>query len=507
MKAPLRIREVGGLPPLACRSERVLVVDLNNFSSFPTLAIGILVASLRNVGFDVELLSPLAHDVVAASRERAERRRDHIARRIHLSTSPTFRRLRDNLRRLQESWRRRPHRKVLSTSERVIATKPDVVLLSAYLQHYNTVAEIGRMCAKAGVPLLLGGPVFNYEETADAWRLISGLTAIVGAEVDLTLPDIVSTVISGGDLLRFEGVTLPDGRRGAPSRPFRKLAESPVPDFTDFPWDRYPVRVVPLMASRGCQWDRCNFCSDVVSVSGRTFRSRPAESVLQEMREQARRHATGNFLFLDLKLNSNPNLLRGIVEEVQHHVPGAQWIGTVHVDTRNDNGLSRGELKAAVRAGMRRVSFGLETGSQRLLDAMDKGSTVEGNAEFLRNAFEAGLSVRCTMFKGYPGETARDLELTRDFLEKNGRYIDRIRMNEFSIMNGTPLQAAIQAGHAQYANIKVFESDRRNARTRYVNVETGGRAYRRAKAAVLRQVFEINRRPIRSSARAFDGLM
>jgi radical SAM superfamily enzyme YgiQ (UPF0313 family) len=150
------------------------------------------------------------------------------------------------------------------------------------------------------------------------------------------------------------------------------------------------------------------------------------DSVIHEMREQARRHSTTNFLFLDLKLNSNPNLLRGIVENVQRNVRGAQWIGTVHVDGRSDNGLSRGELRAAVAAGMRRVSFGLESGSQKMLDAMDKGCTVERNSEFIRTAHEAGLSVRATMFKGYPGETAEDIELTAQFLEKHADYIGRI---------------------------------------------------------------------------------
>ncbi len=412
LKAPKTVKAGYGVLRTSTERERVLIIDLNNFSTFPTLAIGILVASLRNVGFEVELISPLAHDIVAASREHPETWRDHLARRIHLSTSPSFRRVRDRLRRLREQWRQRKHQKVVSTAQDAIASKPDIVLLSAYLEHFDSVRALGELCRAAGIPLLLGGPVFNYPETADFWRSIPGLTAIVGAEVDLTLPEIVSSAISGGDLLQFSGVTLPDGRTGSPAMPLRNLNSSPVPDFTDFPWDRYPVRVVPLMASRGCQWDRCTFCSDIISVSGRTFRTRSAESVMHEVREQAKRHATGNFLFLDLKLNSNPALLRGIVENMQRSVPGAQWIGTVHVDTRKDNGLSRGELREAVRAGMRRVSFGLETGSQRLLDAMDKGSTVEGNAEFLRDAHDAGLSVRCTMFKGYPGETSEDLEAT-----------------------------------------------------------------------------------------------
>jgi len=499
--------EAGRLAPANVRRHKVLVVDLNNFSTFPTLAIGILLASLRNSGFEASLLSPLAFDVPAGERERADTFFDHVARRLHFSADGPMRAVRD-LARAGYYWRQnRPHPRVLSAVGRALEARPDALLLSAYLQHYETVRALANLARKHGVPVLLGGPVFNLPEVADAWRTIPGLAAVVGAEVDADLPEIVRTVCEGGDLLAFDGVVAPDGRRSSAAKPFRRLDETLVPDFTDFPWDRYRVRIVPMMAGRGCQWDRCTFCSDVSSVSGRTFRNRSLEHVMHEMREQSRRHQTGNFLFLDLKLNSNPNLLRGIVENVQRNVRGAQWIGTVHVDQRRDNGLSRGELRAAVSAGMRRVSFGLESGSQRMLDAMDKGCTVEGNAEFIRNAYEAGLSVRCTMFSGYPGETGRDLELTADFLEAHGRYIDRIRFNAFSIQEGTRIHERLRQDPDAYPAISLGRADARYGRSRYLNRDERSPAFRRARRRVLKAVYAINRRKIRSSARAFDGLM
>jgi radical SAM superfamily enzyme YgiQ (UPF0313 family) len=354
--------------------------------------------------------------------------------------------------------------------------------------------------------LVLGGPVFNMQSTSEAWRLLPGLTAIIGAESDLVLPQILQAVRSNSDLLVFDGVLLPDGRRSRPALPLRDLDEIPIPDFSDFPWDKYRVRVVPVMAGRGCQWNRCTFCSDIASASGRTFRTRSVESVLNELATQAKRYQTTNFMFLDLKLNSYPSMFRGIVENIQSYVPGAQWIGTVHVDQRHDNGLSPADLRTAVAAGMRRVSFGLESGSQRMLDLMDKGSSVRGNSEFIHNAHEAGLSVRCTMFKGYPGETAEDLELTADFLEKHTRLIDRIRYNDFSIHEDSIIYADLLKNPAAFSPLTITERDERNGRLHYVNKATGT-AYRRANARVLRAVYAINKRPVRLSAQAFDGLM
>lgn len=486
---------------------RVLIVDLNNLCTYPTLAIGLLTASLRGAGYQVQVLSPLAHDVVGAPREHPETLKDHLIRRVQLSTSPSFRLAQGAIRSARAAWRNRPHPKVVEMAGKALAERPDVVLLSAYLQHHPSVVALAALAKQAAIPVLLGGPVFNNPEITRTWLRIPGVTAIFGGEADVTLPQLVEAVLDGEDLLRFPGMTLSDGRRAPGAPPLRPLEATPIPDFTDFPWDRYPVRVAPVMAARGCQWDRCKFCSDVSSVSGRTFRSRSAEAVLTEMREQSLRHQLKTFIFIDLKLNSQPSLLRGIVDGVQSYVPGARWIGTVHVDTRKDNGLSRPELIAAHAAGMRRIGFGVESGSQRLLDAMDKGCSVERNSEFIHHAHEAGLSVRCTMFKGYPGETAEDLDQTADFLEKHCELIDRIQYTDFTLMTGTPIYDEIKDSPRDFRGLRIVRHEHRIARTRYWNTAAEDRAYRRAKARVLRAVYAVNRRPIRSAAREFDGLM
>ena len=86
-----------------------------------------------------------------------------------------------------------------------------------------------------GIPLLLGGPMFNNEQVAREWLGIPGLTAIVGAEVDLSLPELVATAVDRGPLERHEGVLLPDGGKGPPARPLRELDKLPIPDLSDFP--------------------------------------------------------------------------------------------------------------------------------------------------------------------------------------------------------------------------------------------------------------------------------
>lgn len=494
-------------------SARVLIVDLNIFASFPTLAIGVLTASLRNSGHLVEVLCPLAHDVPATMRERREMRIDHIKRRIHLSDWKPFTETRDWLRKLSRDAVERPHPIVLRETARALDRRPDVILVSAYLQHFNSVKAIAAQAKERGIPFLLGGPMFNVDEVSREWGQIEGLTAVVGAEVDRSLPDIIAALLRGEDILTFPGVTLPNGRQSVAAEPLRQLNDTPLPDFTDFPWDRYPVRIVPIMTGRGCQWDKCLFCSDVISVSGRSFRTRSVENVLLEMQEQTRRHETTNFLFLDLKLNSWPDMIRGIAKGIGRYVQGAEWVGTVHVDQRRDNGLSRADLASAVEGGMRRISFGLESGSQRLLDLMRKGSSVERNSAFIRDAHAAGLSIRCTMFKGFPGETTADMEKTADFLEEHAPFLGRVRFNNFTLHTGTPIWDAMQhkAGdegdHDSETPLRIRDQDNRRARAGYMLHVPRDAAYRRAKARALDVVYAINSAPLRDSARQFDGLM
>lgn len=491
----------------ASQAARVLMIDLNNFTTFPTLAIGLLVASLRNDGHQVRVMCPLAHDVPAIEREYCETRWDDLRRRTHLSTYAPVKALRD-LAALMHRWRaERPHPRVLAETRRELDRKPDVLLLSAYLQHYNSVREIARMAQERGIPVLLGGPMFNLAETAVAWAGIAGISAVVGAEADLTIGAMVRAVVAGADLGQFPGVVLPDGRRAAMAAPLRPLESLPIPDFSDFPWDRYPHPVIPMMTGRGCQWDKCLFCSDVISANGRSFRTRSVETVLIEMQELSRRHGTANFVFLDLKLNSYPAMFRGLAEGVQRYVQGAEWVGTVHVDLRPDNGLSRRDLEAAVQGGMRRISFGLESGSQRMLDRMQKGSDIAQNAAFIRNAHAAGLSVRCSMFRGFPGETAEDMAATADFLEAHAPYLDRVRFVDFKLGQGTPILQAVLDRSELAARITAEHVDARRARVSFFNPEGRDRAYRRAKARALETVFQINRRHLRETARQFDGIM
>jgi radical SAM superfamily enzyme YgiQ (UPF0313 family) len=259
------------------------------------------------------------------------------------------------------------------------------------------------------------------------------------------------------------------------------------------------------VTGRGCGWAACRFCSDVTSSAGRTFRTRSVANVLDELAHQADTCSAALFTFTDLKLNSHLPMWHGLLGGARAEVPGCQWIGSVHVDDRNDNGLDRDALKAAAAAGMVRLTTGLESGSQRMLDLMDKGTNVERSEETLRNAAEAGISVRVTMIVGYPGEEPDDVQRSATFLERNVAAIDRVLLNRFALIAGTRVHRRPRADGM--ATLRDLEPDAAAATVSHRFGPAGSRAYRRALWRLLGATHAINRRPLALPATAFEGVM
>jgi anaerobic magnesium-protoporphyrin IX monomethyl ester cyclase len=151
------------------------------------------------------------------------------------------------------------------------------------------------------------------------------------------------------------------------------------------------------------------------------------------------------------------------------------------------------------------LTTGLESGSQLVLDRMRKGTRIESLAEFLANATAAGISTRCTMILGYPGETAQDVALSARFLEDNGANIERVMLNRFVIMSGTRVHRLVQTGENHAVTDVV--PDHAVAQLRHRLVVRERRRYDRAAMALYREVHRINRKPLLDRARDFEGVM
>src|SRR5688500_4424874 len=135
-------------------SPRVLVVDLNNFARYPTLAVGLLVAILRKAGMTVQVFSPLSCGVAGVAREGRPGAlgllRDRLSYRTAVSTHPLVRKTREFLAARHGSRLARQTGTVAAAfDERLEAFHPDAVLVSTYLMYQPLCREIAASCRAA----------------------------------------------------------------------------------------------------------------------------------------------------------------------------------------------------------------------------------------------------------------------------------------------------------------------------------------------------------------------
>ncbi len=493
---------------------KVLVVDLNNFSRYPTLSVGILAAVCRRADFLVRVFSPLAIGVRGVVRELRESPLRLLGDKLNFAAaqSPyrTVRAAREWVGENLRSGLSRNTGKVVAAFETEIReSSPQVVLVSAYLMYRELVEEIAAVCQSHDIALLVGGPSFTEREIIDDWVSIPGVTALAAGELELELPEIINRLIAKNDVRGFDGVFVcdPDGSvHGRVARPLRRIDAVPHADFSDFPWDRYPERIVPVLTGRGCGWGACAFCSDVTSTAGRTFRSRDPLRVLDEIHHHHESLGANLFVFTDMKLNSDLDMWHALITKMQDVAPGASWIASVHVGQRGDTGLSPTELRCAREAGCVRLSTGLESGSQRLLDEMKKGIQLEHVSQYLQAASAAEISTRATMISGYPGETADDVRASTQFVDDHSEAIERIKLCSFTLVLGTKIDRTLSEKRVSDAE-QTGLSKLSDAKLDYWAAGMRSREYRRATARLTEAIHRVNKRPLPESAVVFEGVM
>ncbi len=490
---------------------RVLVVDLNNFSRYPTMSVGLIAGILRGAGIGVDVLSPFALGIEGYPRTVRPPAWGLAGQALRFWSATTRSRLVRQARaaalRSVRPPREANHEVILRGVEERLEVGAEVVLISAYTMYFEVSRKICALAQRYGRPVLVGGNAFCEPEIVGRWLGIPGLSAVFGGEPEPVLVDLVVGLAAGRDVSQMSGVSVAGRPARPPAPPLRDLDALPFPDYSDFPWHRYPNRIVPMMAGRGCGWGACAFCGDVVTSAGRRFRTRTPHDVLEEMRHQHGKHETDLFTFLDLKLNSSRAVWKALAEETQRVVPGARWTASLHVDARSNDDLEARDLREARRGGLVRITTGLESASPLVLKGMAKGTDPERTSEVLHHAHEAGISVRLTVLVGYPGEQAGDVEATARYLERHRDFVDRVVVNRLAIMPGSGLARELRSHPERFPEISDTRLDLDSATIDHWNESFVGEGYRRAIWGLLRVVHRINRKPLTGVSREFEGVM
>jgi anaerobic magnesium-protoporphyrin IX monomethyl ester cyclase len=200
-----------------------------------------------------------------------------------------------------------------------------------------------------------------------------------------------------------------------PRRPdIKQVDELPFPawDLVDVPrykkiWlERHGYYAMNMVTTRGCPY-HCNWCAK--PIWGQRYNSRSPENVARELKWLKETYQPDYIWLADDIVGIRPRWWQEFadwVEKLDARVP-FKCLSRADLIVRND-----ADVRALARAGCDIVWMGAESGSQKILNAMDKGTTVEQIAEATRRLHEVGVRVAFFLQFGYPGETRDDLEKT-----------------------------------------------------------------------------------------------
>ncbi len=235
------------------------------------------------------------------------------------------------------------------------------------------------------------------------------------------------------DLETVPGLVFVDkGRvRGNPPEAVKDLDELPLPDFSNFHLEAYhsPVPVLPYLSSRGCFWGRCAFCTHQKTYLA--YREESVEKTVEALAALKERHGVSHFNLVDEMIH--PNRFRSLAQALVRKSLRVRWSAYAK-PTRGFDGDTLNELH---RAGLRVVLWGVESGSQRVLDAMKKGVRVEDAGRVLTSSHGAGIWNLVFLLFGFPSETEAEWEATLGFLEDHRESVDALSKSRFVLVAGS----------------------------------------------------------------------
>jgi len=202
-------------------------------------------------------------------------------------------------------------------------------------------------------------------------------------------------------------------RKTPPRTTLPDLDALPLPARHLLPMEYYaaggkPHRTASIVSSRGCSF-KCKFCATPF-IAGRVYRARSAESILDEIEQIVSRHKMCSFEFVDDLFTLDNRRVEAICRGIAERGLPVHWSCSARADTVNP-----GLLATMADAGCGCIFYGVESGSQRILDCMQKGEKLEQITQAVRWAREAGIRTWGFFILGFPGETREELETTIRF--------------------------------------------------------------------------------------------
>jgi len=295
----------------------------------------------------------------------------------------------------------------------------DVVGISFSTPLANKAYEVLRYIRflKPGQICIAGGPhpTIRPEEC-----LANGFDVAVIGEGEKTVIDVLAQINSGSHFNGVNGIAFQEEGKTVLTTPrefIQNLDEIPVPARDLIDWEAYfrVDRAVTVMTSRGCPFN-CIFCKPMQDMLfGKRIRRRTPRNVVDELQGIGAQIRRDNFyvVFVDDTFLLSKEWVLSFCDELLDRGLKIRWTCQSRVDA-----VTETLLKTMKTAGCFHLSFGVESGSQKILDYLRKGVKIEDTIRSFDLCRNVGINTHAYVIVGSPTETRDDLQATIKLIKR-----------------------------------------------------------------------------------------
>ena len=315
--------------------------------------------------------------------------------------------------------------------------------------------------------------LFEGEETLaallprlDAWRAAAG--AVERHELLRDVPNLLAV----------------DPASGEPAlgpRSVLDLSEAAAPDYGDLDLDRYwaPSRTLLYAPTRGCYWGKCSFCYyGLAETATASYREVPPERAAADLAQLARRHGVKNF-YLSCDVLSPSYAVRFAQALLDKNVR-IRWSSDLKIERH----FTPERCELLHRSGLRSAAFGIESGSDRILELMRKGTDRATMTKVNRAFHDAGIATEWMTFTDHPDESVEEALETVRWIEEQREHVDLFIVGRFGLERGSD----IAQDPARYGVRKVYWADGDELRLYALYTHRGGKRSKQGEAAIEAEI-------------------
>ena len=317
----------------------------------------------------------------------------------------------------------------------IMKIDPAIIGFSTYGTNMRLTVRVGEKIRRLSkdIFILLGGPdVFTHRNNFEIPYLKFADAIVLGEGEDIT-KKIIESIEKNGFITPMPGVLTKIGNCFAGEEKaglIEDLDSMPFPDYEDFEFKKYKEPgQVPLLFSRGCT-NKCRFCFE--TMFWQKFRIRSVNNILEEINQILVKYdgKKFNFSLNDSLINGDFALLDEFCNRVINKNMNIGWWGMARIDKRMDKKF----VSKMVKAGCRSLSYGVESGSQKVLDLMHKQYQVNDIEKCIKDTFNAGIKPGVSLVVGFPGESEDDFNETVEIIKRTGKYIAYVNISSMCII-------------------------------------------------------------------------